>query len=266
MPRVINQVKEKLQSGDTVLGVVCRTLSPVVVELIGLSGFDFVWIDMEHTGADFGTVEDLCRAADAAAVEPLVRVPSHDATYIVRALEVGASIVNVPQVNSAEDAEAIVRAARYFPNGERGCCPSSRGMLYGVAGNRHDPYAAANDRVMTMAQIESIQAVARADQICAVSGLDIIFVGTADLAQSMGRLGEPGHPEVKRAVREVLRAARNLHKPAAMLFSSVEAAREWQQEGVQMICCGVDVSMIGATLQRTAAEFGALVQGAKIRF
>src|SRR5438128_3873867 len=100
-----NKVKGRVQEGKTALGFVCRSLSPVVVELIGLSRFDFVWIDMEHTTADFTTVEQLCRAADAVGIETLVRVPDQNVSSIVRVLEAGAAIVNVPQVNSRLEAE-----------------------------------------------------------------------------------------------------------------------------------------------------------------
>src|SRR5262245_16794261 len=108
-----NRVKQKLAEGGTVLGVVCRSLSPVVVELIGLAGFDFAWIDMEHAAADFSQVEQLCRASDAVGIESLVRVPDQTPSSIVRALEAGAGIINIPQVGSAAQAEAVVKAARF---------------------------------------------------------------------------------------------------------------------------------------------------------
>jgi 4-hydroxy-2-oxoheptanedioate aldolase len=98
-----NGVKTIIEEGGTALGIVCRSLSPVVVELIGLSGFDFVWIDMEHTAADFQAVENLCRAADAAGIETMVRVPDKNESNILRALEAGASIINVPQVESRDE-------------------------------------------------------------------------------------------------------------------------------------------------------------------
>jgi 4-hydroxy-2-oxoheptanedioate aldolase len=120
-------VKQAVGGGRTALGFICRTLSPVVVELIGMSGFDFVWIDMEHSTADYSLVEHLCRAADATGMESLIRVPDKNPSSILRALEAGAGIVNVPQVEERDEAEAIVRAAKYAPLGQRGFCASRCG-------------------------------------------------------------------------------------------------------------------------------------------
>src|SRR5689334_3578277 len=127
MLRAYNRVKAALQKRQTVHGMICRTLSPPVVELIGLCGFDFVWIDMEHTTADAHVTENLCRAADAVDMESLVRIPDQSQCHILRALEGGAGIVNVPQVEDASQAAAIVRAAKYAPIGMRGYSSASRG-------------------------------------------------------------------------------------------------------------------------------------------
>src|SRR5579864_5304963 len=136
-----NRVKRQLEKGEVPVGIVCRTLSPTVIELVGLAGFDFVWLDMEHSTADFALIENLCRAADAVELESLVRIPDRSPSNVLRALEAGAAIVNVPQVNTREEAEAVVRAAKFAPQGERGLSPSSRGMQYGML-PEEDPYAA----------------------------------------------------------------------------------------------------------------------------
>src|SRR5262245_23274503 len=151
-----NRVKDRAQRQEVVLGFVCRTLSLTVVELVGLSGFDFVWLDMEHTSASFETVENLCRAADATGIESLVRVPDQNPSSILRALETGISILNVPHVEDRQQAEAIVDAAKYAPMGQRGFCASSRGTRYGFEGNARQAFAAANERTMVMVQIESV--------------------------------------------------------------------------------------------------------------
>jgi 2-keto-3-deoxy-L-rhamnonate aldolase RhmA len=133
-----NRVKQKLCDGQIALGFICRTLSPVVVELIGLAGFDFAWLDMEHTTADFSTIEHLCRAADAVGIELLVRVPDQNPSTVLRALETGAGIVNVPEVKNRAEAEAVVRAAKFAPQGERGMSGSTRGLRYGFGGSAEE--------------------------------------------------------------------------------------------------------------------------------
>ena len=197
-----NAVKEKVREGKIAIGIVCRVLSPVLVELLGLAGFDFVWIDMEHTSADFETVEHLCRAADAAEIQALVRVPDASPSNILRALEAGAGIVDVPQVEERAQTEAVVQAAKYFPIGERGFSSSSRGTQYGFGGTTAARMASANDRVMTMVQIESVRGVEKAEEICSVPGLDIVFIGMGDLSQSLGIPGQMDHPDLLANVRE----------------------------------------------------------------
>jgi 4-hydroxy-2-oxoheptanedioate aldolase len=253
-----NRVEERLRQGKTSLGFVCRTLSPAIVEMIGLSGFDFVWIDMEHTAADFSIVEQLCRAADAARIETLVRLPDKNPSNVVRALEAGAGIVNIPDVQDPAEVEALVKCARYFPHGQRGFCANSRGNLYGFGGGVSDTFAAANERVMTMIQIESARGIEKVAEICAVPGLDIVFVGLADLSQSLGIPGNLDHPDLLEGARRVLREAKVNGKTTAMLAEDPAAAARWVSEGVSMICCGVDITSIGKMLRATRRGFEAI--------
>jgi 4-hydroxy-2-oxoheptanedioate aldolase len=253
-----NRLKQKLQEGTAVLGFVCRSLSPTIVELIGMAGFDFVWIDMEHTGASFDTVENLCRAADITEIESLVRVPDKSPSNILRALEVGAGIVNVPQVELCSEAEAVVRAAKYAPIGNRGYCASSRGMRYGFEGPAKEAFARTNERTMTMVQIESARGVENAAEICKVPGLDAVFVGLADLSQSLGISGEFTNPKLFDNARRVIHATRDAGKISAMLVDSIDDAKRWQAEGAQVFCCGVDVPTIGKMLLRIREDFAPL--------
>jgi 4-hydroxy-2-oxoheptanedioate aldolase len=250
-----NRVKQKLQAGDLVLGFVCRTLSPTVVELVGLSGFDFVWLDMEHTCASFETIESLCRAADAVGIESLVRVPDKSPSSIARVLDTGVSILNVPHVEDRRQAEAIVEVAKYAPLGQRGYCATTRGTKYGFAGNARDTFSAANERTMIMVQIESARGVENATGICAVAGVDSVFVGLADLSQSMGVTGQLDHPDVLASARAVLAVAKEAGKIGAMLVETPEAAAQWVAEGARMLPCGVDVPTIAKTFVRIREQF-----------
>jgi 4-hydroxy-2-oxoheptanedioate aldolase len=250
-----NRVKKRLQAGKVATGVVCRTLSPTVVELIGLAGFDFVWLDMEHAPADFGLIENLCRAADATEMSSLVRVPDKSPSHILRALEAGAGIINVPQVEERAEAEAVVKAAKYYPLGERGYCSSSRGTVYGFGGKPTEVFAAANERVMTMIQIESARGVEKAAEICAVPGLDIVFIGLGDLSQSLGCVGQFDNPKLLDGVHRVLEAIRAHGKVAAMQTETAESASRWMTAGVRVLCCSVDITAIARTLLKVSEEF-----------
>ena len=249
-----NRIRQLIGQGKTARGIVCRTLSPVVVELIGLAGFDCVWIDMEHSSADFTTVESLCRAAEATGLTTLVRVPDKNPASILKALEAGAEIVNVPLIETREEAEAVVKAAKYFPEGQRGFCSSSRGNSYGLRGKTTEIFAATNDRVMTMVQIESPRGVENAGEICSVSGLDIVFVGLGDLSQAVGLTGQLDHPDLLDSARRVLNAVTAQGKMAAMQADTIESMRRWMDEGVRLFFCGVDVTVIGRGFLRIREE------------
>lgn len=253
-----NNVREKVRAGQPAFGIVCRTLSPVAVELIGLTGFDFVWLDMEHATADFGKVEELCRAADVTEMTTLVRVPDRSPSHVLRVLEAGAGIVNVPQVETADQAVAVVSAAKYAPIGKRGYSSSSRGTRYGVGGTPLEVFAEANRRTMTMVQIESVRGVENAAEICAVPGLDVVFVGLGDLSQSMDRTGQFDDPGLLANVHNVLTLIKDSGKIAAMHAESVEGAKRWITQGVKILSCAVDISVMRGGLERIASSFGPL--------
>jgi 4-hydroxy-2-oxoheptanedioate aldolase len=254
MMRPFNRVREQLDQNNTVYGFLCRTLSAGVVELVGLCGFDFVWIDMEHSAAEFGVVENLCRAADAVDLEALVRVPDGNPANVLRALEAGAGIVNVPQVETAEQASAIVRAARYFPQGQRGFSSASRGTRYGTGSSLAETIQLANQRVMVMVQIESLQGAQNADAICAVPGVDIVLIGLGDLSQSMGLTGQLAHPRVLEAAESSLESILRANKTAAMYLEGSADTKRWAAAGVRVFCCGTDLSALRTRLSSLRQE------------
>src|SRR5262245_30979022 len=255
-----NRTKRLVQEGKIVQGIVCRTLSPVVVELIGLAGFDVVWIDMEHSSADFTTVESLCRAADATELTTLVRVTDKNLSSILKALEAGAEIINVPLIETRHEAEEVVRAAKYHPSGRRGFCSSSRGNAYGLKGTAAEIFAATNERVMTMVQMETPRGVENAAEICSVPGLDLVFVGLGDLSQAMELTGQFDHPDLLAAARGVLSDARAAGKITAMQSDTIVSARRWMAEGTRMFFTSVDVTAIGRMFLRIKEEFAPLNQ------
>lgn len=252
-----NRVKKLIDADRVALGVVCRSLSPVVVELMGLADFDFVWVDMEHSSATFADVENLCRAAEASGTEMLVRVSDKTPSKVLRALDAGAGIVNVPLVESRSEAEAVVQAARYPPQGSRGFCPTSRGNIYGAGGTSKEVFAAANARVLTMIQIESKSGAEKAAEISQVSGLDAIFIGLGDLAQTLGP-GAADRSTMEEYVDLIVESATANGKTIAALANSPEDARGWIARGARIVCCGVDIPILRDHFAHIARNFAAV--------
>jgi 4-hydroxy-2-oxoheptanedioate aldolase len=232
-----NATREKLAGGGVVAGPIVPVAAPVLVDLAGLAGFDFVLIDAEHGHLGHEEVEHLVRAAEAASVTPLARVPHNAPHEILRMLDLGVQGVMVPQVGTAEQAEAAVRATKFHPRGNRGL-GGGRAADYGLSGSLADYAVRANAETMVIALIEDVKAVDRIDSILEVEGLDVIFIGPSDLAQSMGQPGRPDHPDVRAAIWRVIERVTAADRVVGINAASGEAARAYRERGVRFFCLG----------------------------
>ncbi len=201
-----NTLKRKLAGAAVVLGANLQLDSPWLVEMVSLAGFDYVMLDGEH-GLVWGELPRLVLAADAAGITVLVRVPSADRGFLIQALESGAGGVMVPMVESAAQAQAIVREVRYAPLGLRGFSTATRAARWGRV-EAADLAQQGNAGLVLALQLESHQALEQAEQIAAVDGIDVLFVGPADLAQSMGIPGRDRDPAVREAMAAAARRVR----------------------------------------------------------
>lgn len=230
-----NATKRKLMAGDAVIGVNVQIDHPWLVELIGAAGFDFVMLDGEH-GAAYNNLPTLIMAADAAGVTPIVRVPDHGRAHLLWALESGAAGVQVPMVDTPEQAQALVFETKYAPVGGRGFSNATRAAGYGVVPTiQHADES--NRETLLIVQIETVQALERAAEIAAVPGVDMIFIGPADLAQSMGYAGQSKAPEVIAAMTACIAAVRDMVPVGISAFDGDEV-RFWRERGASSILTG----------------------------
>ena len=244
-----NYVGDKLTAGEPVIGLVTRLFSPTVVELAGLTGFDYVWIDMEHGAASFETAENLVRAADAVSIEAMIRLPDKTTASVLRALETGASILCVPQVDTAVEAALIAKAAYFHPKGLRGYSTSGRGCGYDLSGGGQALLDKINARTLVMAQIETADGLRNAEAICATTGIDIIFIGLADLSQNLGHPGAYDHPEVVAASHHIVDVARAAGKHIGVPAANAATMKPWMDRGVRLFFCAVDVPLLAQALK-----------------
>ena len=194
--------KERMRSGEILLGAAITTPEPDIAEFMGVLGFDWFWIDMEHCPLDFKDVETILQALGRSTAAPIVRVPWNDPVYVKRALDLGPAGVIIPWVNNKEEAEAAVRACLYPPEGMRGCGPRRAAWRKGFA----EYVREANKNVVIVVQIETREAVRNLKEILSVPGIDGTMVGPADLSASLGYLGHPDHPEVTKTIEYIARA------------------------------------------------------------
>ena len=192
-----NVVKRKLAAGETAT-ILSGHNSTDIIDFLGPLDFDGVWLEGEHGPVDFGDVPDLTRACDLWGKTSVVRVNSNHAGTIYRTLDLGAQGIVVPHVDTADEARAVVDAGKFHPLGARGMYTSRQGN--GVA----DYLQRANDETLLVALIEDIKAIGNLDEILAVDNIDVFFVAPSDLAQSMGHLGQIGHPEVQGVIDDAI--------------------------------------------------------------
>ena len=245
-----NALKEKLAQGKVAYGPFIMIPHPAGVEIAGMIGFDFVIIDMEHCAFSFETTENMTRAARAVNITPIVRVPDKSQTNVLRGLEAGAMVVDVPLVGKASEAEAIVYAAKYAPLGGRGFNLSSMGNRYGFVGGTGEALPRINAETMIMVQIETAEGVENAEAISAVKNLDAIFIGVGDLSQSLGIPCEWDNPKLIAAVEHTIKTARKNGKQVCVFTTSPDMGRRWLALGARMMALGGELGMIRSGFQQ----------------
>ncbi|KJS85306.1 MAG: 4-hydroxy-2-oxovalerate aldolase [Peptococcaceae bacterium BICA1-8] len=237
-----NIIKSKLESGETVIGSIVSVNSPDIVEVLALAGFDFIFIDNEHGPLNIETTANLIRAAEARACTPIVRVPENDPIIILKTLDIGAFGIHVPQINSREDATEMVKAAKYYPLGERGTAfPRSSG--YGLYA-RDKNIKETNSETLLIPHIENIKGVENLKEILATTGLDIVFIGPYDLSQSLGIPGQLTHPLLEEKITYSLAMIKAAGLIAGIFASSVEDAQQRIKQGFRYILYSMDTIML----------------------
>ena len=198
-----NRMKRKLTSGEPAFGVSVMFPSPHIIDIVGRLGFDWVLIDCEHGGISIESVELMVMAAETAGVTPIARPPVNSFEAIGQLMDRGVMGVQVPHVNTAEDAQRAVEAVKYHPLGERGLAAGVRSAGYGYGMSMSEYAEHANYETLVCVQLEEAEAVRNVDEIVSVEGVDVFFVGPSDLSQSLGFPGRPDAPEVRKAMDTV---------------------------------------------------------------
>ncbi|WP_414819842.1 HpcH/HpaI aldolase family protein, partial [Sphingomonas sp. Root710] len=219
------RIRENLLRGETSYGVAVQLASPDIVEIVGYTGYDFAWIDAEHGGFDLGDLRDLIRAADAARIDSIVRVPNHEETFIQRVLDLGASGVMVPKVSTVEQGKAVVAATRFAPAGTRGACPCGRAFGHRTQ-NWSSEYRQADEDVLVFAIIEDRAGVANVEAIASECGFDGLLFGPFDLSMELGLEGNVQHPDLL-AMRALLQRLAAVTGRLSLCADQAAAAKWW---------------------------------------
>ena len=251
-----NHARAKLKRGEPALGTWLTLPDPVSARLMARVGFDWLTVELEHTPVNLETAAQSFTVIAGSGCVPLARVPWNTGENIKRVLDTGAYGIVVPMVNSRAEAEAVVRAARYQPLGER----SIGGQLH-AANFDTDPatyYARANEEILVVLMIEHIKAIEAADEILSVPGVDVAFIGPNDLHNSMGKkpLFESNDKMFIDAVAQILKTARKHGVTPGIHVLDAEAAQRRINEGFQFIAITSEAGMMLAKAGEFAKALG----------
>jgi 4-hydroxy-2-oxoheptanedioate aldolase len=242
------------QSGAPLLGAAVYRYDPEFVEMCSYLGFRVLWFEMEHAPTGLREIGDLCRIASALGILTMIRIPDARRESVLRAAECGPDILDLPMANTAEIMREFVAHARYGPEGSRGFFGASRAVRYGCFGDIAEEQQRINRDLCLLAQIETREAVERADELCRIPGIDGIFLGPGDLSASYGVCGKTGDPAVVDAMTSVTSTARK-HGKRVALFSAAKDAGQWAETGADLIFCTSDVACLRAGAQSVVREF-----------
>lgn len=251
LPR--NHFKHALAAGRPQIGLWSSLSSNFTVEVIAGAGFDWILLDQEHSPNDLESVLSQLQAAQGSpSTTPVVRVPWNDMVAIKRMLDTGAQSLLIPFVCNAEEAKAAVAYTRYPPHGVRGVAGTSRATLFG----RVKDYAQrAHEELCVLVQVETGDALDEIEAICAIDGIDGVFIGPADLHASLGYLGQTRHPEVMAKIDDAIRRIRKAGKAPGILTPVEEDARRWLDCGALFVAVGSDSGILARGADALAAKF-----------
>lgn len=239
--------------GETRYGCWAGFGTAYATEILATTGFDWLLIDGEHAPNPVPAVLGQLQAVAPYATAPVVRAVNHDPALIKQLLDIGAQTLMVPMVDTAEQAEALVRAMRFPPHGIRGV---GGGLTRATRWDAIPDYIqTAHQQLTLIAQVESQRGIDNVEAIAAVDGVDAVFVGPADLSTGVGHVGNPGHEDVQAMIRHALKATHDAGKAAGILAPAEDDARRYAQWGFDFIAVGIDISLLRQAAQATIARY-----------
>lgn len=255
MPAPKNPFKQALQEQRTQIGFWQALANPYTAEICGDAGYDWLLIDAEHAPNDIPLLLAQLQALSGSPSHPIVRPPIGETWLIKQLLDIGAQTLLIPQVESAEQARALVSAVRYPPHGVRGV---GAGLARASRFNCIPDYLeTANSEICLLVQVESRAGLAALDEIASVDGVDGVFIGPADLAADMGHLGRPTEPEVQLAVETALLCIQQHGKAAGILIGDLALAKRYVEIGAKFVAIGNDVSLLAKASSQLLSDFRA---------
>jgi len=253
-----SRIKAKIKEGKMAISASVDMVDPALVEIIGLAGYDAVWIDTEHSQFDFKLVEEMIRAADAVGIDAIVRPQENNPKTIGRYLDMGAAGIYIPHIQGRADALAAVQAVRYAPLGKRGMSGPSRAMQYGAIPMTEHKITS-NEEVLITVMVEDKEVYPEVEAIASIDGLDFVSVGPACTSLTLGV--EPGDPQIRKAIEGIAATVRRVGKAKMAMFLDHGVmplnAKELQDLGVAFAHAGGSKSRLLSSFREQLKEYRA---------
>jgi 4-hydroxy-2-oxoheptanedioate aldolase len=257
----MKNLKKRLKQGEILHGCWLNLGSPVTAEIVGLAGFDWVLIDLEHGAGVEKDVFHQLQALEHTPAAPVVRVESAQRQRIHRVLDMGAEGIMCPHIHNTEEAQAVISGLHYPPHGSRGVAKMVRASGFGM--NFDAYYRDARENILGIVQIETEEALNHLDGIAALEGIDVLFIGPADLSMALGIFGQFDHPRFRDAVEATVNAAEKAGKATGILFFSPDDYKRYYDAGIRMLACGSDALFVADGARNLANKLHTIRESSK---
>ncbi len=238
-----NFVKEKLESGQSVIGTWCTIPSSAVTDIISSSGVDFLIIDAEHGPITFETAQKMAAVCESRMVSPIMRLGGIDESEILKALDIGMHGIQIPNINNKTEVQLVIEYSKYPPVGNRGFSPFTRAGNYSLE-KAVTLTETANENTLVGINIEGAEAIAKIDDILKIKELDILFIGLFDISKSLGIPGQVDHPSVQKKLEELTIKINNSGKYPGTIATNTDSLLRYKKLGVKYILYLVDCNVL----------------------
>ncbi len=252
---ITTSIKQRLKNHETVFGTFYKLNSPIATEMLGWAGFDFIVVDGEHSPIGYESMENIVRTAENVDLSTVIRVPCASEEHIFHALDSGAIGVQIPNMVSVEQFRQSVKACKYFPLGTRGLSRGTRNAMFGLWNEKEKPYVeAANEKSLVVVHIENKEMADAVEEICQIPEIDVVFVGPADMSQSLGIPGKAKDPRVVEIALKVIRTAEKYGKAGGVAVGK-DNMDMYIQNGARYIMYSSDAGMFAGAVKNAASLF-----------
>jgi len=238
----MKNLKKRLQQGETLNGCWLNLGSPLTAEIVGLAGFDWVLIDLEHGAGSESNVLHQLQALEHTASASIIRVESFERQRIHRMLDLGAEGIMCPRINNVEEARKFASGLLYPPEGTRGVAKMVRAT--GFSKEFDSYWKTLKENIVGIVQVETPEILNNMDEIAALDNVDILFIGPADLSMALGIYGQFDHPLFKEAVKATVESAEKAGKAAGILLFNPDDYSKYRNIGIRFIACGADATFV----------------------